>query len=135
MIKRLGLVLGLLLLTQVGARANVILDCYNSNSGFANTQPCPGNKTTTNGSLAITTGNTFQQVLAANANRASITVENNNTNGDNCWITVDGGAPTKAIAILLVPGGSYQRYFPYVPSGAIQATCATTADTLYVDTQ
>jgi hypothetical protein len=117
------------------APANVILDCYNSNTGFSTTQPCPGNKTTNNNSVVITTGNTFQQVLAANSNRASITIENNNSNGDACWVTVDGGSPTKSIAILLTEGGSYQRYFPYVPSGAIQATCASNSDTLYVDTQ
>jgi hypothetical protein len=46
------------------------------------------NAATTNGSISITTGNTFQQALAAlgvsPANRRSLTIENNNTNGDNC---------------------------------------------------
>jgi hypothetical protein len=135
MIIRFLLVLLFLLGLSAGpTSANTILDCYNSNSGFPTTQPCPGNKKTTNNSVVIVTGNTFQTVLAANSNRASITIENNNAT-DSCWVTVDGGSPTKAIAILLLAGGSYQRYFPYVPSGAIQATCATANDTLYVDTQ
>ena len=93
---------------------------------------------TANASAVITTGNTFQTVLAALAQgaigRRSLTIENNNAT-DSCWITVDGGAATKGTAILLLPGGSYARYYPYVPSQAIQATCATTGDTLYVDTQ
>lgn len=130
----LVLVLGILLLASPNVSAQTVLQCYNSNSGFNTTQPCPGNKTTNNNSVTITTGNTFQQVLAANTNRASITIENNNAS-DSCWVTVDGGSPTKAKAILLLAGGSYQRYFPYVPSGTIQATCATSSDTLYVDTQ
>lgn len=134
MMKRLGLALAILFALCASASAQTILQCYNSSTGFSTTQPCPGNKTTTNNSVTIAVGNTFQTVIAANANRASLTIENNN-GSDSCWITVDGGAPTKAKAMLLLPGGSYQRYFPYVPSGAIQATCTTTSDTLYADTQ
>lgn len=92
---------------------------------------------TTNGSASITTGNTFQTILAAVSNtssRRSLTIENNNA-GDNCWLYIGSGAPTKGTSILLLPGGSYTRYHPYIPSDAIQATCATTNDTLYVDTQ
>ena len=93
---------------------------------------------TTNGSVTITAANTFQTVLSAvtnNNQRRSLTIQNNNTNGDNCWIFVGSGAATKATSIILGQGGSYQRYSPYVPSDAIQATCATTSDSLYVDTQ
>jgi len=134
MIRRLCVAFFLLWAGTVAASANVILDCYNSATGFSTTQPCPGNKTTINASTTIVTGNTFQQILAANSNRASLTIENNNAT-DSCWITVDGGSATKAVAMLLLPGGSYQRYFPYVPSGAIQATCATSSDPIYVDYQ
>jgi hypothetical protein len=97
------------------------------------------NAPTTNGSVSITLGNTFQTVLNAvgtpPAIRRSLTIENNNTNGDSCWLFIGAGAATKATSIALAQGASYQRYFPYVPSDAIQATCATTSDTLYVDTQ
>jgi hypothetical protein len=102
---------------------------------------------TINGSVTIATGNTFQQVLAATTfavdqQRKSLTIHNNNTT-DNCWIAfgaVNGVAitaanATKAESILLLPGGSYQRYFPYVPSDAIIGTCASNSDTLYIDTQ
>lgn len=93
---------------------------------------------TTNGSAVITTGNTFQTVLAAlaagNTPRRSLTIENNNAS-DSCWVFIGSGSATKGTSILLTFGGSYTRYFPYVPSDAIQATCATTSDTLYVDTQ
>lgn len=88
---------------------------------------------TDNDSVTIATGNTFQTILSARSPR-SLTIENNNA-GDNCWITVDGGSPTKAKAIMLLPGGSYTRYYPYVPNAAIQGTCATTGDSIYVDTQ
>lgn len=91
--------------------------------------------------------------------RHSLTIENNQASGtDACYliianaalaaqitpgttttssnVTVNGGTLTAAQAsIALSPGGSYQRYFPYVPSDAIYATCATTGDTLYVETQ
>lgn len=102
------------------------------------------NAATTNGSVAITAGNTFQSVLAVmtvssttpQTGRRSLTIQNNNTNGDNCWVFVGPNASaTKGTAILLAQGASYTRYYPYVPSDNISATCATTADTLYVDTQ
>jgi hypothetical protein len=98
------------------------------------------NTTTTNGSVVIATGNTFQTVLAAlgspPAQRRSLTIENNNTNGDSCWVFIGATASaTKATSILLTPGGSYTRYYPYVPSDNIAATCTTTSDTLYVDVQ
>ena len=107
-----------------------------------------------NASVAITAGNTYQTILTYSFNRNSLTIENNNTNGDNCWIEVTGlvqsgdttattrtppgGSALAAskISILLTPsGGSYTRYFPYLPSAAIVATCAADGDTLYVDTQ
>lgn len=103
-------------------------------------QEHPINLPTVNGSITISNGNAFQQVLAAvnagQANRRSVTIQNNNTNNDNCWVFIGATASaTKATSILLAPGGSFQRYYPYVPSDVIAATCATTSDTLYVDTQ
>jgi hypothetical protein len=36
-------------------------------------------------------------------------------------------------SILLAPaGGSYTRYYPYVPDGPIVVTCAGTGDSVYV---
>lgn len=95
---------------------------------------------TVNGSVAIAAGNTFQSALAAlgspPALRRSLTIQNNNTNGDNCWLFIGATASaTKALSILLGPGGSYQRYAPYIPSDNLAVTCTTTADTVYVDTQ
>lgn len=92
---------------------------------------------TTNASAVIATGNTFQTVLAAvtaNNQRRSLTIQNNNAS-DACWVYVGAGSATKGTAIALAAGQSYTRYYPYVPSDAIQATCATTSDTLYIDTQ
>lgn len=99
----------------------------------------PVNRGTLNSSVLITTGNTFQTVLASNfgtfTQRQALTIANNNTNTDNCWIFLGSGTATKATSILLTPGGSYTRYWPFVPSDAIQATCTTTSDSLYVDVQ
>lgn len=92
---------------------------------------------TTNCSVVITAGNTFQTVLAAvtqNNQRRSLTIANNNAT-DSCWLFVGGGSATKGTSIPLLPGGSYTRYFPYIPSDALQATCATTSSTLYCDVQ
>jgi hypothetical protein len=99
----------------------------------------PQMRGTVNGSVVITLGNTFQTVLAAAASpirRNSLSIQNNNST-DSCWIVIGGalGSATKGTAILLLAGGSYTRYWPYIPSDAIHATCATTNDTLYVDTQ
>jgi hypothetical protein len=104
---------------------------------FAPAARAQTNAATTNGSATIITGNTFQTVLGAIANntpRRSLTIENSNTS-DSCWLYVGSGSATKALSMLLLPGGSYVRYYPYVPSDAIQATCATSNDTLYLDTQ
>lgn len=96
---------------------------------------------TTNRAVVITTGATFQTVLAAvgapgfSFPRQSLTIQNNNTNSDNCWVFIGSGMASTAKSILLGPGGSYQRYYPFVPSDVIQATCTTTNDTLYIDTQ
>lgn len=92
---------------------------------------------TTNSSVAITAGGTFQTILAAvtqNNQRRSLTISNNNAT-DSCRLFIGSGTATVGNSIMLLPGGSYTRYYPYIPSDAIQATCTTTADTLYVDTQ
>jgi hypothetical protein len=103
----------------------------------ASTARAQTNLATTNGSTTIATGNTFQTVLtalSAGAQRRSLTIQNNNTT-DSCWIFIGSGAATKATSIVLLAGISYQRYYPYVPSDAIQATCVTTGDSIYIDTQ
>ena len=95
---------------------------------------------TLNSSVTITTGNTFQQALASNVantvRRQSLTIQNNNTNTDSCWVFIGPAASaTKALSIILAVGQAYTRYFPYVPSDAIQVTCSSTNDTVYLDSQ
>lgn len=109
-------------------------------SSHAQVTTPPENRATTNSSATIATGSTFQTVLAAsgtasNPRRNSLTIQNNNTNGDNCWIFIGSGSATKGTSILLGQGGSFQRYAPYIPNDVIQATCLSNNDTLYVDTQ
>ncbi len=101
-------------------------------------QSRPMNLNTTNASATITVGATFQTVLAARANRQSLTIQNNNsisTGTEYCYIFVGSASANTGNSIILAPGGSYSRYYPYVPSDAIQATCTTTSDTLYIDWQ
>lgn len=96
------------------------------------------NRATVNSSASITTGNAFQPVLTSNygtaTQRQSLTIQNNNTT-DNCWVYVGPGSPTKGNSMLLLPGGAYARYWPFVPSDAVQATCQTAGDTIYVENQ
>lgn len=99
----------------------------------------PVNRSTVNGSVTITTGNTFQSVLSSNLGtatpRQSLTIQNNNAS-DSCWLFIGATAlATEGTSILLTAGASYTRYFPYIPSDNIAATCASSSDTLYVDTQ
>lgn len=98
----------------------------------------PINRSTVNVSVVITTGNTFQSVMASNLGtstpRAQLTINNNNAT-DSCWIYLGSATATKAISQLLLAGASYRREWPFVPSDQVQATCATSNDTLYVDYQ
>ncbi|EJN14745.1 hypothetical protein PMI42_01719 [Bradyrhizobium sp. YR681] len=106
-----------------------------------------------NWSVSITTGNTFQTIQSANNSRRALTIQNNNT-ADNCYVNVDGsvaaGSTTATsvtttgskqsvtaakASILLLPGGSYTRYYPYTDGGPIVATCASNGDSLYVAIQ
>jgi hypothetical protein len=132
-------------MTILRAICAVILLALGS-SAFAQTPggaPVQGvaiNKSTLNSSVTITSGNVFQQVLASiigqRTQRQSLTIQNNNTNTDNCWVFLGTTAnATRATAILLAPGQAYTRYWPYVPSDAIQVTCGGTSDTVYVDNQ
>lgn len=106
---------------------------------------------TNNRSLTISVGNTFQVIMALNQNYNSLTIQNNNT-ADNCFIEVSGlvaagnttattvttsaATVTSAQASMIIgPLGSYVRYYPNLPRGPIVATCATSGDSLYVDTQ
>lgn len=93
----------------------------------------PFGRTTSNQSAVITTGNTFQTILAA-GNRNSLTIQNNNAT-DSCWIFIGSGSATKATSILLLAGGAYTRYWPFIPTDAIQGTCASNGDSLYIDIQ
>jgi hypothetical protein len=129
-----------------------------SASAFAQPSTLGDPVPTNNTSVKITTGLTYQQILPSvpvnSGARRSVTIQNNQTNTDNCFliigtnqvtpattttatsITINGVSVTAAQAsILLGPGTAYQRYFPYVPSDIIYGTCTTTGDSMYVDTQ
>jgi hypothetical protein len=85
--------------------------------------------------VTISAGNKFQQIVPTNntgTDRRTLTIQNNASNGDNCWVYVGSDRPSKDGSIVLAPGKSYDRYWPFVPSDAIQATCASSSDNLYV---
>lgn len=99
----------------------------------------PTNRGTANVSLTIATGGTFQTAIASTATSGngpkSLTIQNNNTGTtENCWVYI-GTTPTVARSIRLLPGGSYTRYWPYIPSDDIRVTCDTNGSTVYVDYQ
>lgn len=122
-----------------------LLALFWANPSYAQQQVKPGNLPTLNNSVVITTGNTFQTVLTAAtgaAPRNSLTIQNNNAS-DSCWLSfgsvggtaITAGNATKGKSILLTAGQAFTRYLPYIPVDEIEGTCATSADTLYIDVQ
>ncbi len=100
----------------------------------------PINRSTVNNSTTIATSGTFQTILASTqvsntTIRQAITIENNNAAGPNCWIFWGTGTATTSNSVLLPVGGSYTRYWPFVPSDALQATCGANGTTIYVEVQ
>jgi hypothetical protein len=98
---------------------------------FAQTPPAP-----TRTLVTIGTGNKFQQVLASSGTeRRMLRISNNNTNGDSCWVFVGSGRASKESSYPVPSGKEYLRYPPFVSSDTIQATCASSSDTLDVEYQ
>lgn len=89
--------------------------------------------------VTIVTGNKFQQILPENStgkDRRALLIENKNTNGDSCWVFVGTGKASKEESDQVVAsGGEYVKYWPFVPSDAIQVTCASSSDALSVEYQ
>ena len=86
--------------------------------------------------VTIATGNKFQPIVPSNnsgTDRRALTIQNNANNGDNCWVYVGSDKASKDGSVVLAPGKSYDRYWPFVPSDTIQATCASSSDNLYVE--
>jgi hypothetical protein len=85
-------------------------------------------------SVTIETANKFQQVVpATGAQRRALRIKN--ANSDNCWVYIGSDKASKENSIALDPGSSYVRYWPLAPTDAIQATCASSSDTLLVEYQ
>jgi hypothetical protein len=102
-----------------------------SSRAFAQTSPAP-----TDTVVTINTANKFQQILASSGTaRRMLRIGNNNSNGDSCWVFVGSGRATKEGSYEVAPNKKYLRYPPFVPSDAIQATCASSSDTLDVEYQ
>ena len=91
---------------------------------FAQTTP----PTPTHKSVTIVIGNKFQQVLNASTTALRMLRISNSTNNDSCWVFVGSGQASKEGSYEVPPGKEYLRYPPFVPSDAIQATCASSSD-------
>ena len=93
--------------------------------------PAPTHK-----SVTIVIGNNFQQVLNASTTALRmLRISNNNSNGDSCWVFVGSGQASKEDSYKVPAGKEYLRYPPFVPSDAIQGTCASGSDTLDIEYQ
>jgi len=98
---------------------------------FAQTSPA-----STDTVVTINNANKFQEVLASSGTaRRMLRISNNNTNRDSCWVFVGSGQASKEGSYAVLPGKEYLRYPPFVSSDAIQATCASSSDTLDVEYQ
>lgn len=89
--------------------------------------------------VTIKTGGIYQEILPSVTpkQRHSLTIQNVNRSteidpGDNCWVAMGDTTPTKQTSILLMPGGSYMRYQPYILSDQIMGTCEKSGDQMYV---
>ena len=90
----------------------------------------------TNTVVTINTANKFQQVLASSGTpRRMLRISNNNNYRDSCWVFVGSGQASKEGSYEVGSGKEYLRYPPFVSSDAIQATCASSSDTLDVEYQ
>jgi len=118
--------------------ASLIIACLLSPSPIFAQQTTPPQQPTEM-LVKIVTGNKFQQILPENTagnDRRALTIINNNTNGDSCWVFVGtGGASKEKSDKALAPGDKFVKYWPFVPSDEIQATCASSSDTLSIEYQ
>jgi hypothetical protein len=86
--------------------------------------------------VTIATGNAFQQVIGSNdsaTERQALIIKNDNSNGDSCWVFFGSNKPSKVKSVIVASGDSYIRYWPFVSSDAMQATCTSSSDALYVE--
>jgi hypothetical protein len=115
----------------LGAASLAIASTLLTSSGFAQT---PSSKEPTSSSVTIAIANKFQQVVpATDTERRTLTIKNDNS--DKCWVFIGSGKSSKENSIALASGETYVRYWPLAPSDAIQATCASSSDTLEVEYQ
>ena len=111
--------------------ASLVIVLLLGSATFAQTPPASTHKVVT-----IGIGNKFQQVLASSGTELRmLRISNDNTNDDICWVFVGSGPASKEASYPISPGKGYLRYPPFVPSDAIQATCASSSDTLDVEYQ
>jgi hypothetical protein len=89
-----------------------------------------------NNLVTIAAGNAFQQVIGSDSSateRQALIIKNDNSNGDSCWVFFGSNTPSKEKSVLVASGDTYVRYWPFVSSDTMRATCASSSDALYVE--
>ena len=107
---------------------------------FSSVNPFPvistNTSATTDASNTITTGGTFQQLVAASTTRKSIEIDNIcflsgkcTSTANNCYLFFGLTASANTNNSIPIPaGGSYLRSTGAIPSDAVQITCDGTGD-------
>jgi hypothetical protein len=86
----------------------------------------PATGALTNRSGTITTGNTAQQVMAANSSRKYAYLLNPDTATERLWFSFDATAVAASPSLYLDPGDFYESGM-FCPTGALSVIAATTA--------
>lgn len=96
--------------------------------------PALAQQTVFDGSGAIATGGTSQQVLPYNPNRKYLLIENPVSATETLYCNFTNAAATSGSASISInAGGSYERSTPnFVPKDAINCTAATAGHTFTV---
>ncbi len=79
------------------------------------------------GSGTVTTGGTSQQVFAANPARSYLFCQNPIAASEPLMINIGAAASTTAASYELAAGGTMTFQVPFVPTGVVNITAATTA--------
>lgn len=98
----------------------VRLDFY----GSQNVPEAVGGGVPTNRSGTITTGGVAQQVMAANAHRRYLFIQNISDTA--MWFDIGATAVASQPSTYLAPGVAFMWAVGYIPTGAVSIICATT---------
>lgn len=108
--------------TNAASQQSVQLAAGTASIGTVTTTPTAG--TLTNRSGTITVGGTAQQLMAANASRKYLFIQNLST--ENMWINLTTTATTGQPSIKLLPNGVFSMEGAFVSTESVSVIAATT---------